>query len=175
MKNHVFENMLQRLSNIFGEPKTEDTETTEQYLEEYSKQLEEFSEKELQAATNDLINKHHYKSWPTVAECVNAAKLARQKLNTSGEGELPLSDVKRTGWCVDQNGKKWFRIQLGSTEFMTWMKYLRQNGYGDYANYLRVKEHYTFVPGPDPQVSGRTHLAFLATNNTKPKGKGNYA
>lgn len=174
MKDHVFGNMLQRLSNLFGEPKTNNTETKEQYLEEYSKQLEEFSSEELQYATDQLVNRYQYKTWPTVAECIMAAQVARKKLNATGDG-VPMADVPGTGWRLDQNGKKWFRIQSGSNEFMTWMKYLRQNGQGQYADYIRTKAHYTFVPGPDPVVSGKIHLAYLASGNTKSKSKGVYA
>lgn len=80
---------------------------------------------------------------------------------------LPSADVKGTGWRVSENsGRKWYRIERGSPEFVNWMKFFRLNGKQSFANFV-LKYGHTFVMGPDPLSGsyGNQQLAYMASQN----------
>ena len=60
---------LRRLTIVFGQPKTEDTES---FLSEYARVLKKFSAPELDAGIDRLLTQHRIRSFPTIAECSNA-------------------------------------------------------------------------------------------------------
>lgn len=75
---------------------------------------------------------------------------------------IPSADVRGTGWRVSgSSGRKFFRIENGSTEFLAWMQFYRKNGKQDLANYILKSAGFTFVVGPSPQQFGDMQLAFL--------------
>lgn len=71
------------------------------------------------------------------------------------------ADQRGTGWRVSgSSGKKWFRIEKGSSEFADWMKFYRSHGKTDLASVIE-KMGFSFVFGPSPQQHGSAQMMFL--------------
>lgn len=159
MSNEHVKEMLRRIGCVFGFPKAEDMN---EFYKEYYFLLSDFSESEIKEATDELMRSHKYKNWPTVAECLMTVVKARNKL--AMKDGIPPADVKGTGWRISENtGKKWYRIERGSREFLEWCKYYRINGQQNLSNFI-MKHGYSFVSGEEPTQHGPAMLAYLRAN-----------
>lgn len=159
MSNEHAKEMLGRLGRVFGMPKADNEGNG---LKEYLIVLSDFSGSELKEAADDIIKTHTYNCWPTVAECLKAAIKARNSLAT--QNGIPSANVKGTGWRIsDLTGKKWYRIERGSKEFLEWCKYYRINGQQNLSNFI-MRHGYSFVLGEDPTQHGPAMLAYLRAN-----------
>jgi hypothetical protein len=152
---------VERLSAVYGPPKTENVE---QFAREYSKALDGFTAEELRAASDALLMGRKFSSWPTIAECMDAASLARKALNLAADGKE--ADVKGTGWRVSSSGKRWFRIERGSKDYDAWLKFYRDNGRSKLAKVID-KDGVSFVSGQSPAEHGGAMLAYLDDNRPK--------
>jgi len=77
----VYEAIIARFSNCYGEPKALDVEA---FLGEYERVLKGYTPDTLRKAADEIIANHAYPSWPTPGEC----NLACQKIC---EREAPRS------------------------------------------------------------------------------------
>lgn len=159
MSNEHVKEMLKRFGHIFGLPKEEDIND---FFKEYYLLLSEFSASEIKEATDEIMKTHKYKSWPTVAQCLQAVVKARN--NLAMKDGIPPANVKGTGWRIsEKTGKQWFRIERGSREFLEWVKYYRTSGQQNLSN-LIMKHGYSFVLGEDPSQHGPAMLNYLRAN-----------
>lgn len=75
---------------------------------------------------------------------------------------LPEANVPGTGWRISSSsGRKWFRIEKGSPEFLEWMKFYRAAGKQNLANFIMKSGGFTFVAGPSVKEFGGAQIAFL--------------
>jgi len=66
--------MLQRLGVIYGVPESTDPQA---FVAEYAHLTRQYVDSELEEAAERLLKTRKYKTWPTVAECVNALEDVR--------------------------------------------------------------------------------------------------
>lgn len=72
MTQHVYEHFIDRLQLLYGEPKTNDVE---RFYAEYASALSRFEPRHLSAGASKIIGSHKFRSWPTVAECIDAVEV----------------------------------------------------------------------------------------------------
>ena len=65
----VVEHFLSRLLTVYGAPKSDNREA---YLAEYDRILGKYSAEELAVGAGRLLETHKFRTWPSIAECVNA-------------------------------------------------------------------------------------------------------
>lgn len=73
---HVIDNMLRRFMSVYGNP---DTENVDVFLAEYARILKGYSASELNGAADRILRKHKFRTWPSIAECVNSCEEVRAK------------------------------------------------------------------------------------------------
>lgn len=66
--------MLQRLGVIYGVPESTDPQA---FVAEYARMMRQYVDSELEEAAERLLQTRKYKSWPTIAECINALENVR--------------------------------------------------------------------------------------------------
>lgn len=69
---HVYEHFLSRFLTLYGEPKTDDVD---RFLAEYASALARFESRHLLAGASKLVSEHKFRSWPTIAECIDAVEV----------------------------------------------------------------------------------------------------
>lgn len=67
----MIEQFLRRLTVIYGMPKSD---TADAFYQEYRDALSRFSAENLERAADRILQTHKYRSWPTIAECIDAAE-----------------------------------------------------------------------------------------------------
>jgi hypothetical protein len=71
--------MLGRLGVVYGVP---DSPNPKEFLNEYSRLLQQYTDSELQGAADQLLAQRKFKTWPTIAECIGACEDVRAGLRT---------------------------------------------------------------------------------------------
>lgn len=97
---------IERLSALFGPPQTADVEAT---FNEYTNALSGQSAALLQRAADNIARTHRQRTWPTVAECLDAVAQAR-KVPASGGVFEQIDDFE--SWIAERMG----RIRTAETE-----------------------------------------------------------
>lgn len=69
--------MLARFVNVYGTPK--ETENATAFIGEYARAMHNFVASECEAAADLLLAKRKYKTWPTIAECLEALEDVRRR------------------------------------------------------------------------------------------------
>lgn len=99
MSAHVFDSMLARFMSVYGHP---DSENVEGFLAEYARILKGYTASELAAAADEILKKHRFKTWPSIAECVNACENGRARAAQSKPKSYATADdtyVSRQGFA----------------------------------------------------------------------------
>ena len=96
---------VNRLQSLFGPPPEGDSDAV---VAEYINALGGQSETTLDRAGDHLARTHKFRSWPTVAECLDAVALAKRK--TSSVGLMPIEDFD--GWWAERLA----RVAIAKTE-----------------------------------------------------------
>lgn len=89
--------LVKRLAIIFGEPKTEDPEG---FLSEYANATRGVEKDILNAAADVIIKQRKFRTWPTVAECLDAIDLAKKMVVSKGKMLEPIPDFQK--WFDDK-------------------------------------------------------------------------
>lgn len=79
---------VQRIAALFGEP----TGDLANVVIEYENALRGHSAATLEAAADDIRRTRKYRSWPTVAECLEAAAAAKKRGSYASAGLEPIAD-----------------------------------------------------------------------------------
>lgn len=94
----VRDHMLDRLWNVFGEPKS--VHDFEAFINEYVTALGRYEARDLQEGTDLIFRSLRVKSWPTIKECIDATRSAAnerwkaERKAAEGAGKaLPKDDV----------------------------------------------------------------------------------
>jgi len=66
--------MLARLAKVYGQPESENPTA---FLREYARLMHQYVDSEFEEATDRLLAARKYKTWPTIAECINALENVR--------------------------------------------------------------------------------------------------
>jgi len=69
--------MLLRFLSVYGPPKL--VSDTTKFVSEYARQMRNFTDAELEAAADQLLRKRKYKSWPAIAECLEALENVQRR------------------------------------------------------------------------------------------------
>lgn len=70
--------LLKRLTTMFGTPKTEDPGA---FLSEYIRAMAPYGTDVLDLAGDRLLKSHKFRTWPSIAECIDAASKAAEELH----------------------------------------------------------------------------------------------
>jgi hypothetical protein len=89
--------LVKRLAIIFGEPKTEDPEG---FLFEYANAFKGIPTHILDSAADVIIKQRKYRSWPTVAECLEAVDMAQRQTVAKGKMLDPIKNFET--WYEDR-------------------------------------------------------------------------
>lgn len=92
MSDHV-KPLLNRLVVVFGQPRTDDVEM---FLAEYARTLGRYALPELDAAVDRLLMQHRHRSFPTIAECVNAVHESRDV--AASTRQRTIGSYEPAGW-----------------------------------------------------------------------------
>ena len=68
--------MLARLITVYGLPK--EAENANAFMAEYTRHLDKYVTSELEEASDRLLAKRKYKTWPTIRECLDALEDVRR-------------------------------------------------------------------------------------------------
>lgn len=77
MSEPVKNPLLARLMGVYGRPK--ETEDVNAFMAEYARAMRGYVDSELNEAADLLLAKRKYKTWPSIAECVEAVEDVRLK------------------------------------------------------------------------------------------------
>ena len=89
----VSDEMLSRLSRMFGDPRTNDPDG---YMDEFERALRGYSRDVLIQATNELIDNAARPFWPTVGEARAACRKAAERLAMLAKG--PARSAQEQEW-----------------------------------------------------------------------------
>ena len=81
--------MIEKFVTLYGDPKTEDPKD---FLAEYSAALKGFDKPTLKLAAQNIARTRMVRGWPTIAECLEAAKKAEGVAKHSGSGLVPIEN-----------------------------------------------------------------------------------
>lgn len=91
MSKQLTNRMLARLLTVYGTPK--ETNDATAFMGEYARQMRGFVDSELDEAADVLLAKRKYKTWPTIAECLEALEDVRRRATTKRLAEAYQTQV----------------------------------------------------------------------------------
>lgn len=86
-----------KMAILFGEPKTEDPVG---FLAEYANAFRDVPKALQERAADVLIRQRKFRSWPTVAECLDALAVARKQSRSAPIGLQPIDNFDQ--WWDDR-------------------------------------------------------------------------
>ena len=81
--------LIEKFVTLYGEPKTEDPKD---FLAEYAAALKGFDKATLKLAAQNIARTRMVRAWPTIAECIDAAKKAEGVAKHSRSGLEPIEN-----------------------------------------------------------------------------------
>ena len=81
--------LIEKFVTLYGDPKTEDPKD---FLAEYAAALRGFDKATLKLAAQTIARTRLVRAWPTIAECIDAAKKAEGVAKHSVSGLAPIEN-----------------------------------------------------------------------------------
>lgn len=120
-------NMLDRLWNIFGEPKALDLES---FANEYVKALHRFDAQQLSEGCDELFRTMKFTKWPTPSECIAACNTAAKAIYRMQNKRHPTASPGASRSRVQS-----FNIlTVNDLQFGHWIVHFRESGRNDIAD-----------------------------------------